>query len=665
MISLQGVSKQYGDRLLFRDVSLRIGEGERVAVVGPNGAGKTTFLKIIAGIVEADTGRISRSRSTTTGYLPQETVLHGGRTLLEEVRLAFDEILVLHERMEDLSREIAARTASGDPDSAGLKELLSELGKIQHHLEHLEGYDIDVKIKQVLSGLGFRVAELERMTEEFSGGWQMRIELAKLLLREPTCLLLDEPTNHLDIRSLQWLESYLKSYDGGVVLVSHDRRFLDNLVNRVIEISEGAVSEYSGNYSAYLEQERQRRILREAAYRNQQQEIRRTLRFVERYRAEKTRARQAQSRLRRLEEMERIEPESEAAVLSFGFPEPPRAGRVVMELRELGKYYGDQPVFRDLSVSIQRGDRIALLGVNGSGKSTLVRILAGLESFEEGRCLPGQNVVVSYYAQNQAEALDPSKTVLQTLEDVASGETHTHLRTLLGSFLFRDEDVFKPVSVLSGGEKSRLALARMLLIPANLLLFDEPTNHLDLRSKEVLKRALGGYAGAYVIVSHDRDFLEGLVNMVWEMEEGELRVAYGSVDDYLEKVRLADEEKAVRRDTAGRELDRRSPLHLERLRKREEAKQRQERFQRLKPLRDELERIQTEIGAGEEKKKSLEACFADGMTYRDEKKARALTIEYREVTARLSDLYDRWAEVHAKIEDIERIEPVRGQDFKK
>jgi ATP-binding cassette subfamily F protein 3 len=654
MISLQDISKQYGGRYLFRDLSIRIGEREKVAVVGPNGAGKTTLLKIIAGSVEADAGRVNRSRSATTGYLPQETVSHRGRTLLEEVRLAFDEILSLHERMERLSVEIAERTASGDPDPAGLKELLSELGKIQHHVEHLEGYDIDVKIKQVLSGLGFRESEFGRMTEEFSGGWQMRIELAKLLLREPTCLLLDEPTNHLDIRSLQWLESYLQAYDGAVILVSHDRRFLDNLVNRVFEISAGAVSEYPGNYSDYVEQESQRRILKEAAYRNQQQEIRQTMRFVERYRARKTRARQAQSRLRRLEKMERIELEHEASVASFDFPEPPQASRVVVELRGIGKYYSDQLVFRDLSVTVQRGDRIALLGVNGSGKSTLVRIMAGLEDFQEGRCEPGHKAVVSYYAQSQAEALDPSKTVLQTLEDAATKETQTRLRTLLGSFLFRDEDVFKPVSVLSGGEKSRLALAKMLLMPANLLLFDEPTNHLDLPSKDVLKRALENYPGACVIVSHDRDFLEGLVNRVWDMEEGMLQIAHGSVDDYLEKCRLADEEKAIRRDMAGREIEGRSPLHLEKMRKREEAKKRQERFRLLKPLKDELERLQREIGTGEEKKKELEVLLADGKTYQDEKMARSIAVEYREVTARLGELYDRWAETHEKIEVTER-----------
>ncbi|HOD35200.1 MAG TPA: ABC-F family ATP-binding cassette domain-containing protein [Syntrophales bacterium] len=656
MISLQGISKQYGGRYLFRDLTIRINEGEKVAVVGPNGAGKTTLMKIIAGIVEADTGRVNRPRSATTGYLPQEAVRYTGRTLLDEVRLAFDEILSLHAQMEGLSVEIADRTVAGDPDPAGLKELLSELGKIQHHVEHLEGYDIDVKIKQVLSGLGFRGPEFGRMTEEFSGGWQMRIELSKLLLREPTCLLLDEPTNHLDIQSLQWLESYLQSYDGAVILVSHDRRFLDNLVGRVFEISAGAVSEYVGNYSDYLGQASRRKTLREAAYRNQQQEIRQTLRFVERYRAEKTRARQAQSRLRRLEKMELIEPENEEAVISFDLPEPPQASRVVMEIRELGKYYGSQPVFSDLSISVQRSDRIALLGVNGSGKSTLVRIMAGLEDFQEGRCEPGYKAVVSYYAQNQAEALDPSKTVLQTLEEVATKETNTRLRTLLGSFLFRDEDVFKPVSVLSGGEKSRLALAKMLLVPANLLLFDEPTNHLDLRSKEVLKRALESFPGAYIIVSHDRDFLDGLVGMVWEMEEGVLRVAYGSVDEYLEKSRLADDDKTVRRDTAGRAIKAikgHSPLHLERMRKRDEAKKRQERFDRLKPLKDELEGLQREIGAGEAKKKEMEALFADGKIYQDEKKTRAAAVEYRELTARLDTLYVEWEEIQNRIDAVE------------
>jgi ATP-binding cassette subfamily F protein 3 len=654
MISIQNISKSYGGRDLFGDLTLRIGDRERVAIVGSNGSGKSTMMKMIAGFVDPDGGKIALSRSATTGYLPQEIIGHRGLTLLDETRLAFNEILELHARMEEIGRVIASRSALGDTGSLEMEELLSELGKIQHHIEHLEGYDIDVKVRQVLSGLGFRETDFERMTDEFSGGWQMRIELAKLLLREPTVLLLDEPTNHLDIHSLEWVESYLESYEGTVILVSHDRRFLDNIVDRVIEISPGRVTEYRGNYSSYIEQEKSRRELLEAAYRNQQETLRRTKRFVERNRARKDRARQAQSRLKIMEKMEWIELEEEEDEMTFSFPEPPRAGRVVMTLQGVDKLYGMQPLFQDLSVTVERSDRIALLGVNGSGKSTLLRILAGGEPFQKGGRVPGHRAVVSYYAQNQAEELDPKKTVLETLEAVTTQESHGNLRTLLGCFLFRDEDVFKPVSVLSGGERSRLALAKMLLTPANLLLLDEPTNHLDHRSKEVLKGALRRFPGACIIVSHDRDFLDTLVDKVWDVEEGTLRVTLGTVDDYLNRYYGAAGESLKRLDTAGREVKDRTAIHEEKVRRRREAEKRQKRFRFLKPLRESLEGVQREIGSGERRKKDLEGILADGKTYQDEKKARSATAEYREVTARLDTLYAEWAEIQEKIDVSER-----------
>jgi len=653
MISIQNISKSYAGRDLFRDLTLRFGDRERVAVVGSNGSGKSTLMKMIAGFVDPDSGKIIRSRSATTGYLPQEIIGHRGLTLLDETRLAFNEILELHGRMEEVSREIASRSSSGDTASPEMEELLSELGKIQHHIEHMEGYDIDVKVRQVLSGLGFRETDFGRMTDEFSGGWQMRIELAKLLLREPAVLLLDEPTNHLDIHSLEWVESYLDSYEGALILVSHDRRFLDNVVDRVIEISLGRVAEYRGNYSAYLEQEKIRRELLEAAYRNQQETLRRTKRFVERNRARKDRARQAQSRLKIMEKTEWIELETGEDEMSFSFPEPPRAGRVVIALQHVDKFYGTQAVFRDFSIAVERNEKIALLGVNGSGKSTLLRILAGLEPFQGGERIPGHRAVVSYYAQNQVEALDPGKTVLETLEAVATQESHGNLRTLLGCFLFRDEDVFKPVEVLSGGERSRLALARMLLTPANLLLLDEPTNHLDQRSKEVLKGALRGFPGACIIVSHDRDFLDALVDKVWDFEEGVLRVTHGTVDDYLNRFYRTIGESPKHLDTTGREVKERTATHEEKARRRREAEKRQKRFRFLRPLRESLERVQQEIASGEGRKKDLEGIFADGKIYQDDKKARSAAAEYRELTARLDALYAEWTEIQDKIDAAE------------
>ncbi|MCX5894664.1 MAG: ABC-F family ATP-binding cassette domain-containing protein, partial [Proteobacteria bacterium] len=582
MISLNNISKHYSGEYLFKDVSLYIGDRERLAIVGSNGSGKTTLMKIMVGQIESDSGRVSQSRSNTVGYLPQDGVYHRGKTLLDEAATAFDDVLLLQQRIAGINREIAVLTEDGDPQSAALHELLEELGKIQHHIEHREGYSIETRVKQILSGLGFSERDFSRMTDEFSGGWQMRIELAKHLLREPAILLLDEPTNHLDLESLEWLEAYLRSYDGSIVLVSHDRRFLNTLVERTIEISLGKLSEYSGNYSFYLKEKAQRRVVMEAAHGNQQQRIKQTMQFVERFRYKATKARQVQSRLKMLDKMELVEIEDEEKEIVFNFPQPQPSGRVVLELKNIYKSYGSLRVFEDMSLKIDRGDKIALLGVNGAGKSTLVRIMAGLEPFQAGTRTLGHNGAVSYFAQHQADELDPHKTVLETVEGVAGNESGVRLRTLLGSFLFTGDDVFKKVAVLSGGEKSRLALARMLLLKANFLILDEPTNHLDMQSKAVLQQALYNFNGSSVIVSHDRDFLEPLITKVIDVQDGALRVMLGSVDDYLEKLHTEQQDRYQLRDTSGHIIQKKGSQHREKLRKREEAENRQERYRMLK-----------------------------------------------------------------------------------
>ena len=505
MLSLQNISKQYGPKVLFEGLSLFIDERDRIAVVGANGTGKSTLMKIVTGEVEADTGVLHKSRFTTVGYLPQELIGHAGRTLLEETLKAFENLQGLQDRFDKISAEIQTRTAAGE-SGPEIENLLAEMGRVQHQIEDGEGWRIEARAKEILFGLGFGESDLQRPSGEFSSGWQMRIELARLLLRAPSVLLLDEPTNHLDIESLEWLETYLQSYAGAIVLVSHDKRFLDNLVRRTVEISQGKATEYTGNYSNYLREKEMRRGLLEAAFENQQKMIRETERFVERFRAKSTKARQVQSRLKRLEKVDIIELESDEQEIAFRFPSPPRSGRIVLQLEGVEKRYGNTPVLDGVSLTIERGDRIAVLGVNGAGKSTLVRVLAGIEPIQAGRRTEGHQVSVSYYAQNQADALNPAKTVLETVEEVAPFGMGGNLRTLLGHFLFSDDDVFKRVSVLSGGEKSRLALARMLLVPANFLILDEPTNHLDVRSKEVLKEALRNFDGTYAIVSHDRDF---------------------------------------------------------------------------------------------------------------------------------------------------------------
>ncbi|HOO90010.1 MAG TPA: ABC-F family ATP-binding cassette domain-containing protein [Syntrophales bacterium] len=648
MISLQAISKQFSGKYLFRDLSLHIDDGNRIAFVGRNGTGKSTLMKIILGEIETDSGKIVQSRFNSVGYLPQDSVYHTGHTLFEEAATAFDDLIRLHERIRDIGNEIEDITSKEGGNSPRLQERLDEMGQAQSILEHRGGYNIEMRVQQILSGLGFKETDMSRMTEEFSGGWQMRIALAKLLLREPTILLLDEPTNHLDMESLEWLEGYLKSYQGSLVLVSHDSRFLDNLVERVIEISMGKATEYTGDYSSYLIQKAQRQELLESSLKNQQRMIDSTNRFIERFRYKSTKAKQVQSRVKKLEKIERIEIDKEESSIFFDFPDPPHTGRVIMELDALTKSYGDHTVLDGISLTIERGDRIALLGVNGSGKSTLARIIADVDTFQGGSRKQGPHALISYYAQNIVEELDPNKTALQTLDMVAPLKSPGELRTLLGSFLFKDDDVFKPVSVLSGGEKSRLALARMILQPANLLIMDEPTNHLDVQSKAILQHSLMRFSGAYVIVSHDRDFLAPLVNKVAVLREDGLVLYHGTVDDYLDKQHREEEEISRRKDLQDKGISGQN----KKTQKRAAAENRQQLYKKLKPLKDTLETIEREIAACEKKKLEIENAFADQGTYANETLIQSLNIEYSRITARLDSLYETWTETEEKIGDM-------------
>ncbi len=648
MISLQNISKQYSGKYLFRGISLHIEDGNRIAFVGRNGTGKSTLMKIILGELEADSGKIIQSRFNSVGYLPQDSVYHTGRTLFEEAATAFDDLNRLHERIREIGDEISTITSLQGENSPKLQGLIDEMGQAQSIMEHREGYNIEIKVKQILSGLGFNEEDMSRMTEEFSGGWQMRIALAKLLLREPTILLLDEPTNHLDMESLEWIEGYLKSYRGSIVLVSHDSRFLDNLVERVIEISMGEATEYAGNYSSYLIQKAQRLEMLQSSLRNRQRVIDSTTHFIERFRYKSTKAKQVQSRIRMLEKMGHIEIDKEESSIFFDFPDPPRAGRVVMEIEALTKSYGNNVVLDEISFIIERGDKVALLGVNGSGKSTLARIIADVDTFQGGFRKPGHNTVSSYYAQNIVAGLDPDKTALQTLDAVAPLKSPGELRTLLGCFLFKDDDVFKPVSVLSGGEKSRLALAKMILKPSNLLIMDEPTNHLDAQSKAILQRSLKRFSGAYVIVSHDRDFLAPLINKVAVLTDDGLRIYHGNVDDYLDKYRRDKENTDTRKDLPENSI----PLDVKKNRKRVAAETRQQQYKKLKPLKDAQEKVEREIAAYEKKKLEIETSFSDQNTYKNDVLIQSLHIEYSRITSLLDSLYDKWTATEEKIGKI-------------
>ena len=525
MISLEAVSKGYGGQELLRGMSWRIGRGERIGLVGPNGAGKTTLCRILAGVEEPDAGRIHRDTGVTVGYLPQEVTGGEDRTVLAEALSGFDEVWRLEAHLESL----AARMAGPDAPPG----LTDTYGEIQHRFEALGGYRLEAEAKIILDGLGFGADAIHRPLAEFSGGWRMRAALARLLLLRPDLLLLDEPTNHLDLESLAWLENFLAAYEGTVVIVSHDRYFLNRMVTAIADLGGGGVTLYHGDYDHFLVEREARQALLEAQARNQAKRVAEIERFIERFRYKASKARQVQSRVKMLDRMERIETEAAARRIHFSFPQPPRTGRLVARLTGVHKAYGDNVVYAGMDFQVERGDRVALVGVNGAGKSTLLKILAGALDFDAGERLLGSHVEVQYYAQHQLDALDPSRTVLEELEHAAPEAQISRLRTILGSFLFSGDAVEKKVAVLSGGEKARLALAKMLARPAALLCMDEPTNHLDLASKEVLEEALGNFTGTIVFISHDRYFINRIATQVVEVAHGHLTTHLGTYDDYL------------------------------------------------------------------------------------------------------------------------------------
>jgi ATP-binding cassette subfamily F protein 3 len=647
MLSLDHITLQYGDRVLFEDVSVMISPHDRIGLVGSNGAGKSTLLRIMVGAVTPDDGTISKAGYVTVGYLPQDGITSAGQSLYTEVESAFEDIVLIQRELEEAQHAFA----SLDPQSPEYADTLEVFGELHHKLEDLDAFRMKSKIERVLMGLGFSVEDFRRQTDEFSGGWQMRIALAKLLLKEPSLLLLDEPTNHLDIDSLQWLEEYLRNYNGAVILVSHDRAFLDGLTTKTLELSMGGLEEYSGNYSFYEKEKEVRKALVVNAYKNQQDKIRQTQEFIDRFRYKASKARQVQSRIKQLERLDLISIESEEKRIRFTFPQPQPSGAVVMELKHLSKSYGAKNVFTGLEYTIERGDRIAVVGPNGAGKSTLSRILAGAEPFDVGERIVGYNVALSYYAQHQAEELDLSKEVLEIVDEAATGEVRKKLRTILGSFLFQGDDVFKKVSVLSGGEKSRLALAKMLLLPANFLIMDEPTNHLDMQSKAVLQDALMKYEGTYAIVSHDRHFLDPIVNKVLEVSHAGIKTYLGNVSEYLAKKKKEGTAPSVS-SSAGK--DRRAGTMSEKEKRRVEAEQRQYRSQRLKPLQKELAATEETIAQCEARKLELEMLLADPELYKRPEETKNVLWEKKEILARLEKLYGEWDTITEKIQKVER-----------
>ena len=537
MISIQNLSIHFTGQDLFTDINFMIREKDRIGLVGKNGAGKTTLIRIIAGLEQPSHGNVVMSDDVTIGYLPQEKNIHSTKTVLEETMTAFEEFHQIENKLAQLQDELAQRT---DYESDSYQKLCERMSALNERLTLIGGHSAEGEAERILVGLGFDHEDMLREMNEFSNGWQMRVELAKILLRKPKLLLLDEPTNHLDIESIQWLEGYLKNYYGAIFMVSHDRAFLDHITIRTIEISGGKIYDYKCAYTEFVERREERIDMQKAAFDNQQREIKEIEAFIERFRYKATKAKQVQSRVKQLEKMDMVEiDDRDKSVMHFKFPPAPHSGKVTLELNHVSKSYGEKNILNDINLLIPRGEKIAFVGRNGEGKSTLAKIICGVLD-HTGEVKLGHEVKIGYYAQNQQDMLDPEKTVFETLDDVATGDMRVKVKSLLGAFLFSGETIDKKVKVLSGGEKARLSLAKMLLFPTNLLVLDEPTNHLDMLSKDILKSALLQFDGTLIVVSHDRDFLQGLTTKVYEFKKPHIKDYIGDIYDFLEEKRLKE-----------------------------------------------------------------------------------------------------------------------------
>ncbi|MBK98445.1 MAG: ABC transporter ATP-binding protein [Balneola sp.] len=653
MLQCANISLSLGNQAVLDDISIIINPADRIGLVGPNGAGKSTLLKVIMGLQEVDKGSVSTGKTESLGYLPQDGVEPNfSLNVVDEVESIFQPIFDLEKNVQHIQNKLG----DIDPHSASYNDYLDQLGSLQTELEQSGIYSIRSKVEKVLTGLGFNSKDFSRTTSEFSGGWLMRMALAKLLLQDPTYLLLDEPTNHLDIESLQWLEQFLAQYEGAVIVVSHDQYFLDSLTNRTLAIRQGKLQDYAGNYSFYERKWDEERELLINTKRNQEKQIKDTQEFIDRFRYKATKARQVQSRVKQLQKLKHIEVESELDSVSFSFPTPERTGQIVVKLDQVVKRYKDLTVFDGIDLEIEREDKIAIVGPNGAGKSTLIRIMSGLEPIQSGIQILGHKVQHAYFAQHQADELDETEDPLGIMMRAGSGEKESRLRSILGSFLFTGDDVFKKVKVLSGGEKSRLALAKMLLSPANFLIFDEPTNHLDISSKAVLQQALQQYEGTCMIVSHDRSFLDPIVNKVLEIRPGSIRLFLGNVSYYLDK-KKEEAELISSAHERNEESTKRDPSGTDNLSKKEKKRQEAERrnalSKRLRPLKKKINQLEAAIEDTENSLSSLEATMAEVDFYEDPIQVKETSIEYEKIKKELTKLMFQWEEYQERYEQIE------------
>ena len=645
MIDLSNISLQFGGKYLFKDVNYKISSGDKISLVGANGTGKSSILKIIAGLLQPESGEVLKQKRITIGYLPQDHVTHIGKTLLEEASSALTDIIELQNKEISLSEALANPNLTEEEQM----DLAHQLGEVHHKLDGLDSYSAESKVEKILIGLGFAEEDFSRLTDQFSGGWQMRIALAKILISQNDILLLDEPTNHLDIDSLEWLIDFLKAYSGGLLIVSHDINFINQVTNRTLEIFLGKFFTFKGDYDSYIKYKTERDELTVHQFEQQQKKIKETQKFIERFRYKATKSRQVQSRIKQLDKVDIIELPEDKSEINIKFSEPPQSGRKPIKLTSIFKSYGDKKVFEGIDFEIEKGEKIAFVGPNGAGKSTLAKIIAGVVDFNAGNRILGYNTIVSYYAQDVADNLNPSLDIIETVDGIAEDKTVGQLRSLLGSFLFSGDDVFKKVGVLSGGEKSRIALCKILLTKANFIILDEPTNHLDYTSKLILQKALVDFNGSLILVSHDVDFLRPIASKIIDIRKGKLKTYLGDIDYFLSKRDLS----SLERDTTVVEKKEKVETINRKDQKRLEAELRQQRHNATKNLVKEISSWEIKVSSYENLIKDLERKLADPSIYSDGEAAKDITNRFNKTKSELELANKKWEELTEKLLEIE------------